>query len=646
MDRRQFLTGTAAGAAGALAGCPERGGSASASRPPRLSVEGRWLTDPDGRRVVLRGVNAVDPSWGVENEAQRGKGYWDTLRLATDAEAGWHARVLRVPITPGSVQTAGLDTILGDYLDRIVDLAAEQGAYVVVDYHAIGRYDTSDIDTRLRKFWDRVAPRYADEPHVIYELFNEPTEPAGNGLQSWRTWRRHAEPWIDLVRDHAPDTPIVVGSPRWTSMTKFAAVEPFEDENLLYSAHVYPSWAPDSWEETFGAPALDVPVFVTEWGYVGPSTDRAESHLIATTSEWGEPFREWIESHPNVSWCVTTFDSYRLPNLFDGDWNLLGGEDYAGELARGWLADRREDHWPPGEGETGTVSDGGESPPDPPSDLRVESIGETEVTLAWAAASDPDGSEIAQYRVAIGDREPVVVRGPKRSIEISGLSPAEEYETTVTAVDDGGLESEPAAVAFRTTAEVTPDATIPRAPVEPDVDAEEEDVWSMSEEYAIDTLQWGNRKSTDGGDWRAIWDDQAMYVLVEVIDETEQLNDSVELYLDLDHSGGQSYDGENDLQLIVIRGTNRVLTGTYSVDSPDGTRVATTETDDGWRIEIAIPWDGFDVSPVTGHRIGFDVSVADDIVEGNGYDAKFAWHDETGEAWEAPERFGTVELTE
>nr|WP_225335714.1 cellulase family glycosylhydrolase [Halomicrobium urmianum] len=362
MDRRQFLAGTAAGAAGALAGCSDRSESASASRPPRLSVEGRWLTDPDGHRVVLRGVNVVDPRWGVRNEDERGKGYRDTLRLATDADAGWHARVLRVPVTPASVRAARLGTLLEDYLDRVVELAAEQGVYVLIDYHAIERYDTSEIDTRLREFWDRVAPRYADEAHVLYELFNEPTEPAGNGIESWRAWRETAQPWVDLIRDRAPETPVLVGSPQWTSMTRFAPEAPFDGEDLLYTVHLFPSWERDTWEANFGDPALDVPVFVTEWGYANADGERYEPHMVGTTEDWGRPFRRWTETHPDVNWCAWTFDSHWAPNMFDHDWNLLGGDDYMGQFTKEWLRDARDEHPVSGDA-TSTIAEGAPAPP-------------------------------------------------------------------------------------------------------------------------------------------------------------------------------------------------------------------------------------------------------------------------------------------
>lgn len=642
LHRRRLLTalsaGSLAGLAG-LAGCAEL--SDDGPEPvdvPRLHVDGRWLVDPDGAPVVLRGVSAVDPVWGTEHESERGRDYWETLRLATDESAGWHARVLRVPVEPRSIDAVGLDAIVEDYLDRAVDLAAERDVYVLLDYHATERYDTPSIDRRLRAFWNRVAPRYADRPHVLYELFNEPTEPAAGGIEAWRTWRERASPWVSLIRDHAPETPVVVGSPSWSSMAAYAAAEPFDHDNLLYSAHVYPSWEPDSWEETFGTPALEVPVFVTEWGYTDAVADdaRRSGHALGTTDEWGEPFREWLDAHENVHWCAATFDSLRRPAMFDTDWELQDG-DHMGALVKDWLADRRTDHRP-GESTPRPSDDG--SPPRPPERATVTRVGETSATIEWTAA-DPDDETILQYRVAVDDRDPAIFRGSRRSTTLSDLEPSERYEVAVTAVDERGLESEPATLQVRTLDRADPEATIPRTTAAPAVDGSIDDVWEKTEPHSADRFFWGVRPQGIPY-WRARWDEDALYVLVDVTAADEQEETMVELYLDLDNSSKRNYD-ETDLQLVVERGDELIQRGTNSAPLAKGLDASVLDTDDGWRTVFTVPWDEYDVHPIVGHRLGMDVHLVlgTDDTERRG---KIGWFDETDDAWQDPRRFGAVEL--
>ncbi|ADB61387.1 Carbohydrate-binding family 9 [Haloterrigena turkmenica DSM 5511] len=624
----------------AIAGCSsQRTDGPETAGPPRLTVEGRWVTDPDGNPVVLRGVSLADPVWSLEHAEKPEEEYWETFRLATDDDAGWHARVLRLPIEPNSISEAGMDAVV-DALDRAVELAAERGVYLLVDYHASKRYDTSSIDRRLRSFWDRVAPRYADDTHVLYELFGAPTEPAAGGREAWRTWRDRARPWLSVVRDHAPDTPIVVGSPAWSSLTAYAAAEPFDHDGLLYSAHVYPSWEPRSWEATFGTPALEVPVFVTEWGYTGAEAAGSVTHLIGTAERWGEPFREWVDTHENVHWCAATFDTRRQPAMFDADWTLPDGDDNMGALVKAWLTDRRDDHRP-GQ-ETPLPSDEG-SPPTPPESVRIVRVQETRATVRWERPQDPDGA-VLQYRVTLDDREPTILRGSKRVVELSDLAPDQDYEVRVTAVDERGLESDPASARFSTLALSSPEAAIPRTPSAPSIGAEVDDAWTLAEPNAVDTLLWTDRRLEITATWRALWDENALYVLVDTDDPEGGTDVFAELYLDLDNSREEAYDGENDLQLGIHRGDEYMWQGYHSAPVTGVAEVATTETDRSWRVAFVVPWTEYDVRPIVGSRLGLDVHIG--VRDGSERIAKVSWFDESDEAWENPQAFATVELGE
>jgi hypothetical protein len=341
--RRRTLLATIGSGAVLGSGCL---GDSNSAGLPRLDVDGPWLVTPGGDRVVLRGVNLVDPWWAGENRDLRGQRYEETLALATNADEGWYPRVLRIPVEPRAVQAVGLETLISDYLDPVVEFARKAGVYLILDYHAIERYDTDAIDRRIRDFWLTVAPEYADQSHVLYELFNEPTRPFGDGLDSWRAWRRRAQPWVDLVREAAPETPLIIGSPRWSSLTRFAEPAPFDGERLIYAAHIYPAAGPDDWAPEYGPVLGERPTIISEWGYVGVESSRSDPHMIGTTEGWGRPFREWLGDYPSVNWSAWCFDSVWMPRMFTADWTLRSGNDYMGDFTKSWLADTKNDHWP------------------------------------------------------------------------------------------------------------------------------------------------------------------------------------------------------------------------------------------------------------------------------------------------------------
>ncbi len=122
-------------------------------------------------------------------------------------------------------------------------------------------------------------------------------------------------------------------------------------------------------------------------------------------------------------------------------------------------------------------------------------------------------------------------------------------------------------------------------------------------------------------------------------------DDSVEVFLDPDSSRGDEYDGENDRQLVVPRGQQRILSGANSVGDTEGIEGAQTETDDGYRVELAVPWSVQGVDPSFGHRMGSDVHVTEDH-DGGDRDAKKAWFATHDTSWENPQTFAVVRLGE
>lgn len=259
----------------------------------------------------------------------------------------------------------------------------------------------------------------------------------------------------------------------------------------------------------------------------------------------------------------------------------------------------------------------------------------------WSATRDSNGDDVLQYRVAVDGHDTETLRWIEQSTKLQNLEPDRSYEVSVTAVDRRGLESRPATTEFRTLEPGDPEATIPRTDTAPTIDGAD-DEWRLDDARPIDLFLWGDRPLEIAAQWRAVWDEDALYVLVDVIGLGDRREETVvDLYLDLDNSRGETYDGENDLQLLVSRDEERIVGGANSLPPSDGTEVGTVETDDGWRTELSIPWAEYDVRPIVGHRFGMDVH----IIVGD-RETKIGWFDESDNAWERPRTLATVELDE
>jgi endoglucanase len=313
---------------------------AHAISTPWLSVSGRYIKDPSGNNVILRGVSLVDVA--VANSRTRNARA--QIDMATDNANGWYARVVRLPVYPDAIDgtpgwNANPDAYFTNHLNPAIQECIARQIYCIIDWHYIKDYNSSAVDTATRNFWNYVAPRYKDVPNVIFELYNEPIYP-----DNWSTWKTWAQPWVNVIRAAAPNNLILVGGPRWSQNVAEAATNPFTGRNIAYVAHIYPQHGGQStWDAWFGNSSSTVPYFITEWGWQqGGATPTS-----GTTSGYGVPFSNYLDTK-GVSWTAWTFDMYWQPVMFDTSWNLLGGESYMGAYTKDFLYRRRNDNLPGG----------------------------------------------------------------------------------------------------------------------------------------------------------------------------------------------------------------------------------------------------------------------------------------------------------
>lgn len=322
--------------------------TAHAINTPWLSVSGKNIKDPNGNNVILRGVSLVD----VAVADSRDRTARDLIDMATDNANGWYARVVRLPVYPDAIDgtpgwRANPDAYFNNHLDPAVQRCISKQIYCIIDWHYIKDYNSTEVDTATRAFWNYVAPKYANTPNVIFELYNEPINP-----DNWSTWKTVAQPWVNIIRSHAPNNLILIGGPRWSQNVAEAATNPFSGINLVYVAHIYPEHGGQStWDSWFGNASNTVPFFITEWGW----QNGGNTPTSGTLSGYGTPFSQYLDAK-GVSWTAWVFDLYWQPIMFDTNWNLLGGENYMGQFTKDFLYLHRNDNLPGGSNPTATFT--------------------------------------------------------------------------------------------------------------------------------------------------------------------------------------------------------------------------------------------------------------------------------------------------
>ncbi|MCL6457695.1 MAG: endo-1,4-beta-xylanase [Gorillibacterium sp.] len=186
----------------------------------------------------------------------------------------------------------------------------------------------------------------------------------------------------------------------------------------------------------------------------------------------------------------------------------------------------------------------------------------------------------------------------------------------------------------------------------PIIDGEIDAAWNGSSMNT--TERYSTTSSAQGakGKFRTMWDEDHLYVLVEVDDPLlsatnaqPYLQDSVELFIDENNHKTNLY--ESDDAQIRFNYLNQITTGGSllrdQLQSVTKTVYGSDNTVLGYRMEAAIKWNM--IIPQVGHVLGFDVQVNDDPGIGT-RNSVAMWNNETDMGWVDTSGFGMVRLVE
>lgn len=250
-----------------------------------LHVEGLYLLNAKGDTVVLNG-----PSLGWHSNW--GRFYNDSTIMAFKEK--WGANITRAAIgahTSGDVINC-YDADSADAMTKlftVIDAAIANDMYIICDWHS---HENRLADAR--KFFTAVTDKYGDTPNILYEIWNEPTE------VEWQEIKDYASEIIPLIRSKAPNSVIIVGTPRWDQDVDIASESPLEFDNLLYSVHYYAASHGDDYRaKAEKAIANGLPLIVSECGSMENTGDGPIDY-----ESWGK----WMELADRHNLSVLMWD--------------------------------------------------------------------------------------------------------------------------------------------------------------------------------------------------------------------------------------------------------------------------------------------------------------------------------------------------
>ncbi len=324
--------------------------------PRELKVAGNRLHDPDGNEVWLQGVNAG----GLETLPH------DTQMIKSTVVAidEWKANCVRLPIKDSfwygrsPYQKDGGEGYRA-IIDQIVTLAANRGAYVVIDLHRYRAPKQEHAD-----FWQDCASAYKDHPAVLFDLLNEP-----HGI-GWDVWRNGGfvgtksgtdesafltvdekkenqgfesvgmQGLVDAVRSTGAKNIVIAGGIFWcndlSGIADGYALDDPDGNGVMYSWHTY-NWH-TGWEEKVLATAARFPILL---GEVGADVNKMDFIPAADQEDpytWVPDMLGFVQKH-KLNWTGWCFHPKATPVMIS-DWTYTP-TPFWGQFAKDALAGER-----------------------------------------------------------------------------------------------------------------------------------------------------------------------------------------------------------------------------------------------------------------------------------------------------------------
>ena len=311
-----------------LACCVLAGAVSSASAVEPLSVSGNKVL-AGGQQASFAGNSMF---WS--NNGWGGDKFYNASAVAW-LKKDWKSYIVRAAM--GVEESGGyLQDPAGNKakVKAMVDAAIANDMYVIIDWHT---HHAEQYQPQAIAFFQEMARTYGNNPHVIYEIYNEPLQISWSAII-----KPYANAVIGAIRAIDPDNLIIVGTPQWSQKVDEASRDPITGyKNVAYTLHFY-AGSHGQYLRDWATTAMQngVALFVTEWGSVDASGDGAVN--AGETWAWVDFMKK--NGISNANWALND-KSEGASALVPGA-SATGGWAANQLTASGTLAKDIVSHWP------------------------------------------------------------------------------------------------------------------------------------------------------------------------------------------------------------------------------------------------------------------------------------------------------------
>jgi hypothetical protein len=356
-----FLAVTVAGGASKESSTDSKAASASsgqakAGMPLPLKVKGNQILNSKDQPVLLRGVNAASLEWTSDGDGR----ILETVRVGID---DWKSNIIRMPLSqdlwfgkePNQTDEGKAYRAL---VKQIVDLCGSKSCYIILDLHwsdanewgkNIGQQSMPDRNSVV--FWKDIASLYANNPAVLFDLYNEPRD------VSWDVWLNGGtvtsrpnrpgqktvtyetvgmQPLLDTIRATGAKNVAVVGGLDWaydfSGILEGRQLKDPTGNGIIYANHVYDNKTESvfTWIADMEKAAAKFPIIVSEFGGSGGPNRRqgwwGQSPSTALGDDWLLHITQALQDH---NWSFTAWDLHTAAGpVLISDWNYTPTPDF------------------------------------------------------------------------------------------------------------------------------------------------------------------------------------------------------------------------------------------------------------------------------------------------------------------------------
>jgi len=270
-----------------------------ASNNGQLHVCGPKICNENNQEIRLIGSNT-----GIGEYLWNGVIEEPTEITAEDLKTlrGWGGNTLRLFVNAKGGTDANYIKLRDQYYEvvkKIADTIIANDLYLIINWDPAND-SNAPLATDAIEFFTRFANDYKNDPHVIYEIWNEPTK-------SWSTIKEYANVLIPKIREISPDAMIIVGTPEYDKKLDDVVNDPLTYTNIMYAHHMYSvSYTKSYQSQLLNAINANLPIIDTEVGTVG-SYDIEPSDIFAEAqaNSYFELLDRYGISYMFFTWAAT-----------------------------------------------------------------------------------------------------------------------------------------------------------------------------------------------------------------------------------------------------------------------------------------------------------------------------------------------------